>query len=195
MLKVCIMCDSAGYPSFARTAVLLFIIIGGMTLTVGPVCAMRNPSAVYCKALGYQYTDRIGSDGSMTGYCTISDNQSVDAWQFFEGKVAQDASWCKKQGYQIRTVTDRRTCPELISDTCAVCILPDGSVSEVTHLMDLDFSENICAGTECTLPPTSTPEYNANKGMNLPAIFLPALLVLIFIVIAVIGYRMTKTKK
>jgi putative hemolysin len=189
------MCDSAKYPSFVRTAVILFIIIGGMTLVIGPVCAMRNPSAVYCKVLGYRYTDRIGSDGSMTGYCTISDNQSVDAWQFFEGKVAQDASYCKKQGYQIRTVTDRRICPELISDTCAVCILPDGSVSEVTHLMNLDFSENICVGTECTVTPTSTPDYTTNKGINPAALFLPVLFVLIFIMIVVIMYRRTRWKK
>jgi putative hemolysin len=170
-----------------KAILLLCIIVLGMLLAVSPVAAMRNPSAVYCTALGYQYNDTVAPDGAMTGYCTLSNNQRVDAWQFFEGKVAQDASYCVKQGYQIRTVTDPAVCPVLISGTCAVCVMKDGSTAEVSKLMNLRFGEKICRDKICCDPDTDGPCPLGGTQPVLPFNFLGILLIMVILVLIASG--------
>jgi len=45
----------------------LFLLV--VCMVAVPAAAMINPSAGYCTALGYQYVDVAGADGSLTGYC------------------------------------------------------------------------------------------------------------------------------
>jgi putative hemolysin len=133
-----------------RYFMVLFLLLAIATGMV-PAGAMTNPSAGYCTGLGYQYTDVTAADGGMTGYCMLPGNQSVDAWQFLQGKAAPELSYCKKQGLDVRTVTDPAVCG-MLGDTCAVCVKADGTTQEVTRMMGLDFREKICSGNICCDP-------------------------------------------
>lgn len=131
-------------------ALLVSVIIAAV-----PAGAMINPSALYCTELGYLYTDTVAVDGGMTGFCMLPGNRSVDAWQFLEGKAAPELSYCKKQGLEVRTVTDPEACG-MLGETCAVCVKADGSTQEVTRMMGLDFREKVCSGTICCDPRTDS---------------------------------------
>jgi putative hemolysin len=138
----------------ARAGILLVIILA--TCLAGmPAAAMVNPSAGYCLALGYEYTDITGPDGSMTGYCVLPGNQSVDAWQFLEGSISPEMGYCRTQGLEVRTVKDPAVCG-MLGSTCAVCVRTDGTIQEVTRMMGLDFREKICNETICCDPATDT---------------------------------------
>ncbi len=43
-------------------------------------------------------------------------------------------------------------CHAMGYDECLVCILPDGTTSEVTHLMNLSFEETTCGDGSCGMP-------------------------------------------
>ena len=130
-------------------AILVFLF-----LVLQPVAAMRNPAAVYCTALGYNYSITTSADGAMYGYCTLPDNEKVDEWKFLLGQTAPQYSYCAKQGYQLQTVNDSTTCAVFMTPSCAVCVLPDGSKTEVTKLMKLDFREKFCLNGKCCDPST-----------------------------------------
>jgi len=82
-------------------AVSLFFSI----LLAGSVSALANPAAVYCKELGYDYEVRSGVDGEY-GVCTLPNGEDCAAWSFFEGKCGQAYSYCARNGYAIKTVSD-----------------------------------------------------------------------------------------
>jgi len=109
---------------------------------------MLNPAAVYCEALGYKYLPE-------EGLCELSNGERVIDWDFLEGKVAQEHSYCAREGYQIKTVSDPDgKCLKFFTENCAVCILPDGSEVEVTELMGLRFEEGICGDGRCVIGET-----------------------------------------
>lgn len=112
------------------------------------VSALTNPSAVYCTELGYEYIT-INTETGVRGLCVLPNNQIVNAWWFLEGKVAQEYSYCKKEGYEIKTVVDSETCKKIFTEECAVCILEDGTEVEVAELMNLSFAETVCGDDFC----------------------------------------------
>lgn len=125
------------------------VIIGGLFLVAAvllllgivntPAMAIANPAALYCEALGYKYVIEATPQGQR-GLCQMPNGEAVNAWQFLQGKVAQEYSYCQQKGYQIKTVKDTETCSRFLTDQCAVCVLPDGREVEVTELMKLDYS-------------------------------------------------------
>ena len=185
-----------------RYFIVLFLLLA-IALMMVPAGAMTNPSAGYCTALGYQYTDVTAADGSMTGYCMLPGNQSVDAWQFLQGKVSPELSYCKKQGLEVRTVTDPGVC-RMLGDTCAVCVKADGTTQEVTRMMGLDFREKICSGNICcdpALDKTCTIGQEsggaAESGGAQPASWTLVVLIAVIavLIIAGIAYLLMKRKK
>ena len=71
----------------------------------GPKAAgMPNPSAVYCKRLGYQYTTVADDEGNKSGYCSLPDGTVCGGWDFYRGKCGQEWSYCKLQGYDVKDV-------------------------------------------------------------------------------------------
>ena len=52
-----------------------------------PANALLNPAAVYCEALGYNYTIQSTEYGER-GLCQLPNGDVVDAWEFLQGKVA-----------------------------------------------------------------------------------------------------------
>ncbi|AMM41862.1 protein containing DUF333 [Candidatus Desulfofervidus auxilii] len=112
--------------------------------------ALKNPAAVYCEALGYEYITFYEEKG-IRGACKLPNNP-VDAWDFLKGKVAQEYSYCVRQGYEMKTIKDAKKCASVYLDECAVCVLEDGTEVEVTELMGLNFAETACGDGTCGLP-------------------------------------------
>jgi C1A family cysteine protease/putative hemolysin len=117
----------------------------------GPSFALVNPAAAYCSALGYEYVVETGEQGER-GLCQFPDGQTVDAWEFLQGKVAPEYSYCEIRGCEIKTVTDPEKCLIFGIDECAVCSLEDGTEVEVTELMGLSFEESTCGDQTCGFP-------------------------------------------
>ena len=110
-----------------------------LSIVNAPVMAIANPAAVYCEALGYEYSVESTPQGQR-GLCQLPNGEKVSAWQFLKGEVGQEYSYCQQKGYEIKTVKDTKTCTQFGIDRCAVCVLEDGTEVEVTKLMGLDFS-------------------------------------------------------
>jgi putative hemolysin len=129
-------------------AILLAVLLA---LCLPPAGAMKDPSAVYCKAMGYTYTVVQTAEGP-AGSCFLPDRTTIDSWQFLQGAAGQRFSYCAEQGYRQQVVRSYRTCGQLGLDECLVCVLPDGSSAEVTRLMNLSFAETTCGDGSCGMP-------------------------------------------
>jgi putative hemolysin len=134
-----------------RMIPLLAAILLCCVMVAGPAAAMKNPSAVYCEALGYQYVTVPTENGGVAGRCQISATEQVSAWKFLQGEAAPEKSYCAQQGLQYRKVTDPETCREFGLDTCMVCVLADGKTLEVTKMMNLSFEEGVCGDGTCAM--------------------------------------------
>ena len=170
---------------YGFTGVLpVLVILAAVSLAALPAAALSNPAAVYCNALGYNYSLSTGPNGTMSGFCTLPDGRQVDEWQFLQGQVAPEYSYCAKQGYQLQVVNDSRTCSVFMTQSCAVCVLPDGSKTEVTKLMKLDFREKLCSDGKCCDPKTDT---TCSFSTVPPGGMLMYAVVLVIVIIAAIG--------
>ena len=134
-----------------RLFTIISLILICCALIVGTSAALKNPSAVYCEAMGYTYSTVTAPDGGMIGQCQISATEQVSAWKFLTGDASPDKSYCAKQGLQYRKVTDPAVCKVFGLDTCMVCVLPDGKTTEVTALMNLSFEEGVCGDGTCAM--------------------------------------------
>ena len=83
-----------------------------LVFSISSISALSNPSAVYCESLGYTY------ESSEVGVCRISEYMRLNAWDFFEGKIGQQYSYCAKKGYSVRTIKDGNNS---YSDEYAAC--------------------------------------------------------------------------
>ena len=131
-----------------RGIVICCIVIA--LLSMPAVIALKNPAAVYCTELGYSYGTEL-VDGAMQTRCTLPDGSAVSGWDFLKGKEGKGFSYCVNEGYDIRTVRGSG-CRNIYSSECAVCVLEDGSMVEVTELMGLSFIEGVCGDGICGVP-------------------------------------------
>ena len=97
--------------------VLLGLLICLLFLEV--VSAIPNPSAVYCREMGYDYTILKLEDGSEMGICRFPDNTSCPAWDFYAGTCGQNWSYCAKNGYITVTMTDGEDPYSPVYSACA----------------------------------------------------------------------------
>jgi len=109
--------------------------------------AERNPSAVYCEELGYQYEIEKTSHGDK-GICIMPDGSRIEAWAFLQGKDGQQFNYCTQNGLEYKILTDKSECNSIYTRDCIVCLV-DGKDVEMTLLMDLDFSESPCGDGIC----------------------------------------------
>jgi putative hemolysin len=114
------------------------------------VFGLRNPAAVYCEALGYEYVIEETPEGEV-GVCKLPDDSTCTDWDFLIGKCGKEYSYCKKEGYELKIINDTEKCGSIFTEECMVCVLEDGSEVEVTKLMGLDFREGICGDGVCVL--------------------------------------------
>jgi len=129
---------------------LKWISILIMIITIPSVFGLRDPSIVYCKALGYNFTTSLTKEGEMS-ICQFPDGSSCEVWSFLKGKCGNEYSYCKQKGYMIKNISDIEKCVSIFSDECAVCILENGTEVEVTTLMGLSFQEGRCGDDRCTV--------------------------------------------
>lgn len=110
-----------------------------------------NPAKKYCETLGYEYKydPNTGSE-----VCILPSKDTVIAWEFLLGGVAQEYSYCKKTGLDIRTINNSEICSDLGLESCAVCIYPDGKEIEVTKAMDLKVTTESCSDGFCNIGET-----------------------------------------
>lgn len=96
---------------------------------------LANPSAVYCKELGYSFEIEETGEGEK-GICTMPNNTRCGSWDFLKGKCGQDYSYCAQQGYGIKVMNDGKNA---LSREYAVCTsATTGEVlGSVTKLMNL----------------------------------------------------------
>jgi len=128
------------------SVIALLLIIGS-----GGAYALKNPAAVYCEQMGYEYII-VSTEIGEKGVCKLPGDRLVNAWWFLRGEVGAEHSYCKKQGYEIKTVTDIEKCSYIFSSKCALCVLPDGTEIEVAKLMKLNFNESECGDGTCGMP-------------------------------------------
>ena len=130
---------------------LIFLIA---LLAPSSAFALRNPAAVYCAALGYEYRIESSAQGD-TGYCVFSSGEKVDAWKFLRGEVAKEKNYCATRGFSQKIVRDPKICLRLLSNSCLICDRGDGNPLEVTQMMGLVLEETTCGDGVCGLPETN----------------------------------------
>ena len=135
---------------------IIFLICAVLvTVSSVSVFALKDPAAVYCRELGYEWGIEITAKGNERGICILPDGQRVDEWDFLEGTAALNWSYCSVKGYGAKNVKNSEICgvctPKICGD-CTVCTLPDGTEAEVTELMGLSFEETTCGDGTCGIP-------------------------------------------
>ncbi len=138
---------SGSWACLIAGAVLAFAWVEGAS-------ALVNPASAYCDALGYTPLSSEDGQGGEVAACELPNGQVVDAWQFLVGNVASDYGYCARQGLAQRVVESDEMCLVFLTDSCAVCVQPDGTEVEVTKLMGLRFDESRCGDGTCGFPET-----------------------------------------
>jgi len=126
------------------------ILIISLALIFFPIFkaqALRNPAAVYCITMGYEYVE----EKSGKNQCRIpGSDETFWEWDFYMGKVGQKYSYCVKSGYEIKTITSPKICSfPSISNECAVCLI-NGEAVPIDKAMKLDLRESPCGDNKCS---------------------------------------------
>jgi putative hemolysin len=137
--------------SAPRILVVLLMLAALIAIATQSTTALRNPAAVYCTTLGYNYSVEKTAEGDDIGHCALP-QQDVDAWSFLQGESGEKYNYCAKQGYALKVSHDPAVCGRLMASSCAVCVLKNGTEEEVTALMGLTFAETTCGDTHCGYP-------------------------------------------
>jgi putative hemolysin len=124
----------------------LILVVVFILLSVSQSFAMLNRAVLYCKALGYENLTGLTKKGE-TALCKLPKDEIVDANDFLSGKIALKWSYCARKGFEAKRVEKSDICRD-----CTVCVLPDGSETEVTKLMGLDVGETTCGDGSCGMP-------------------------------------------
>jgi putative hemolysin len=128
------------YKKTVRAWVIAFTVV---VLSAISASALLNPSAVYCRALGYDYYTAQSRRG-LLGVCELPNGRQVNAWSFYRGKVALEFSYCAQQGYEAKRDESGAICHD-----CLVCVMPDGEEIRAIELMGLSFQESKCGDGHC----------------------------------------------
>ncbi|MEW5871816.1 MAG: C1 family peptidase [Chloroflexota bacterium] len=97
---------------------------------------MKNPAAVYCRDLGYDFKTVQSPDGSQDGVCLLPGETTCPAWDFLGGKCGQEFSVCARNGMLTEIREDGNN--PLMAEY-AVCVDTQGtekSAFEMTNLID-----------------------------------------------------------
>jgi len=127
---------------------LIVLVFSFMFFAGSALASIINPSMLYCEELGYE-TETSMTDQGEIGICKFPDGTNCEAWNFLKGECGTEHSYCILQGYEIKTITDEDKCSSIFSDDCAVCVLTNGTETEVTKLMELSFSAGYCGDGIC----------------------------------------------
>lgn len=114
------------------------LIVLGILITALAISAwgFRDPAAVYCGQLGYQYTTKQIAEGDV-GYCEFSDGTECQEFDFLQGVCGMQHSYCAQKGYQQKAATGTDCGSSDPTTACLLCIMPNGTAEEVSVAMDL----------------------------------------------------------
>ncbi|MCF7862148.1 DUF333 domain-containing protein [Candidatus Woesearchaeota archaeon] len=119
----------------AHIIVLLVIIF-----TMSAVQAMKNPAAVYCESMGYQYVTE-----NQFGQCKITETEKYDAFEFYTGEKGVEYNYCAVNGYEY-----------VVENETIFCLSGDDGNEKISvdKMMKLDFNdlkviEEICGDGIC----------------------------------------------
>ncbi|HEX2908804.1 MAG TPA: S8 family serine peptidase, partial [Phototrophicaceae bacterium] len=145
--------------------------------TAPSVPVMRNPAAVYCLDLGYQYETVPGIGGGEDGMCIFPDGQRCEQWQFYAGQCGQQYSYCAQQGLGIVTLEDGK---DPFSPVYAACTDTSGQViGSVNELSSLGSRALGCYDGKCPEPSSESaslgtavdPAEDWVSGLSVPTAF------------------------
>lgn len=180
--------NNKNYQNEKRSNITIVIIVvlascGFIDFAFG----IGNPAAIYCDELGYQYIVKETA-GGQRGFCQFPNGSIVDGWQFFVGENGQDYSYCKKQGYEIKTITGKQC---KYASKCAVCVLENKTEIEVAELMKLNLSSTLSPWnpTKSTTNSITTPKHKTSY------LFYFLGVVIIFTTMAFVVYKKIKNKE
>jgi len=125
---------------------------------------LRNPAAVYCTKMGYEYKT-VQTEAGERGICVLPNGDEVDAWAFYRGECATEFSYCAKMGWPVAVEAQS----DGYSDKCCTCILPDESHKTVSELLDLVPDCTVASGTQ--IDAGSHEPAVAEKASELPESF------------------------
>ena len=98
---------------------------------------MKDPSAVYCGSLGYDYQIAEDEEGGQDGVCVFPDASACSSWDFYIGKCGKRFSFCALNGMDIATAADGRNSFSL---EYAVCVDENeniiGTVDDLYNMAD-----------------------------------------------------------
>jgi putative hemolysin len=138
------------YAIFFILCVLIFVCLDiSKARAQGIVNPVVNPAAKYCHDLGYQWEIKDTPAGQV-GVCVLSDGEKVNSWDFVQGKAGQAYSYCQKQGYKLKSITNSPVCQSAYSKDCAVCVLDNGHEYETLKLMNIESQPEKCGDGYCT---------------------------------------------
>ena len=67
---------------------------------------MPDPSATYCKFLGYKFEVRKDPQGNEFGVCIFPNGSECEAWHFFRGICGKEYSYCSKKGCDTYSINE-----------------------------------------------------------------------------------------
>jgi len=105
---------------------------GGNNAEEGTNVGIRDPAAVYCTEMGYEYKIERTEEGER-GICRMPNKEECDAWAFYSGECGRAYSYCAKNGWL--AVSKGET--DCFATNCTTCMLPDGSCKTVCELLNL----------------------------------------------------------
>ncbi len=94
---------------------------------------MRNPSAVYCTEMGYEFQIKKTINGE-TGLCMMPDGEECDSWSFYSGECGQEYSYCTRHGLDVSDIK----VADAFTGECTACVMPNGSIRAVSQLLGLN---------------------------------------------------------
>lgn len=77
-----------------------------------------DPSAVYCKFLGYEIAVRKDPQGNEYGVCIFPDGSECDTWAFFRGSCGKPFSYCSKKGCETLSIKEDKGSYEVTYCAC-----------------------------------------------------------------------------
>jgi len=121
-----------------------------------PSVTMKNPAAVYCTDLGYEYQIVDHADGSQDGLCHLPDGSTCSAWDFLRGQCGVQYSICARRGLETVVRSDGGN---PFSREYAVCTDQKGRpVQSATEMADLQASlwarRNVCRSGSAPMGPS-----------------------------------------
>jgi C1A family cysteine protease len=115
-----------------KVTFLTLLFTFSLFATVFAQKGFMNPSAKYAEILGYEYKTVKTSKGDV-GMVKLPNGKSVDAWDFFKGKVAQEYSYPARYGFEVQTKTSTH---DGYTEEYPVCVRMDKGKEVVISLQD-----------------------------------------------------------